>query len=97
MNILKSSSITTKKQLLFYYHGQMSRTKILREIKTIIGDLNSKSFAKKHQISNERDKLISLKAVVIFIVDYDAPAGYILDEEMQRRVDDYNRIYAFKK
>lgn len=96
MNILKNSSIKTKKDLYAFYQDQMARRTIGTEIQCIVEEKRA-TFAKKHQMSNERVRLLSLKEVVMFVARNDAPAGYILNEEMQRRVDEYKRIYALKK
>lgn len=93
MNTLKSSSIKTKKDLYAFYLDQMSKDMIGTEIGDILKNTRAKVTTKNYEFA----KIITLKEVVIFIANNDAPAGYILDDEMQKRVDEYKRIYALNK
>lgn len=93
MNTLKPSSIKTKKDLYSYYLDQMSRDMIAQELIDVLKKTRENYKGKDVKYA----QVLSLKEVVIFVANNDAPAGYVLDEEMQRRVDEYNRIYALKK
>lgn len=92
MSILKANSIKSKKDLYAFYLDQMSAAMIGEELKQILAKTRNKA-NKSYQFA----KLITLKEVVIFIANNDAPSGYELDEEMTKRVAEYKRVNVLNK
>lgn len=93
MQLLRTSSISTKKQLVAFYADQMAHKEILTAIQQI--QKITKTNYKGKDVKNAH--LLSVRDVIIFIFHHDAPSNCTLDEEMQKRLDDYRRVYGFKK
>ncbi|RZL47551.1 MAG: hypothetical protein EOP00_11620 [Pedobacter sp.] len=91
MSILKATSIKSKKDLYAFYLDQMSAAMIGEELKHVLAKTR-KTAVKNYHFA----RLITLKEVVMFIANNDAPAGYELDEEMAKRVAEYKRVNVTK-
>lgn len=93
MQLLKTNSIQSKNDLCAYYSDQMYRNEIIAEIV----EIQKKTKTNYPGKSVKYAKLISVREVIAFIHICGEPTGYELDEEMTRRLRDYERVYALKK